>query len=85
MSIAAERAALQQTAGDVVEPEALAHFVEFLGRFHISSLSPVIDFEQDYDWGNVGHSETAERFGLCQQPSAAIRASASFGPQLPRL
>ena len=34
LDVAAERAAGQQTAGDVVEPEALAHFVEFLGRFH---------------------------------------------------
>ena len=34
LNVAAERAAGQQTAGDVVEPEALAHFVELLGSFH---------------------------------------------------
>ena len=33
----------QQTAGDVVEPEALAHFVEFLGRFHLCFLGVVPD------------------------------------------
>jgi len=34
LNVAAQRAAGQQTAGDVVEPEALAHFVELLNRFH---------------------------------------------------
>ena len=28
---------------------------------------------------------TSSALGLCQQPSAAIRASAGFGPQVPRL
>ena len=43
LDVAAERAAGQQTAGDVVEPEALAHFVEFLGGFH--RFSPKVDFD----------------------------------------
>ena len=34
LDVTAERAAGQQTAGEVVEPEALAHFVQFLGGFH---------------------------------------------------
>ena len=34
LDVAMERAAGQQAAGDVVEPETLAHFVQFLSRFH---------------------------------------------------
>jgi hypothetical protein len=39
LNVAAERAAGQQTPGDVVEPKALAHFAEFLSRYHYSSSS----------------------------------------------
>ena len=34
LDVAAKRTAGQQAAGNVIEPEALAHFVEFLCRFH---------------------------------------------------
>ena len=34
LDITAKRTARQQTAGDVVEPEALTHFMELLSRLH---------------------------------------------------
>ena len=44
-----------------------------------------IDSEQEYDRGKLRHLDTSLDLGLCQQPFAAIRTSASVGPQLPCL
>src|SRR5262249_9985810 len=38
IDIALERTGIQQLAGDVVEPEVLAHVVELSGRFHLRHL-----------------------------------------------
>ena len=41
LDVTAECAAGQQTTGDIVEPEALTYFVQFLGRsHHLSPISP---------------------------------------------
>jgi hypothetical protein len=45
----------------------------------------VIDIEQGCDRGRLRHPDTSLGVGLCQQPSAAMSAAASFGPQLRRL
>lgn len=43
----------------------------------------VIDIEQKDDRGRLRHRVASLGRGLCQPPSAAMRAPASFGPQLP--
>src|SRR5579863_1169989 len=96
LDVAAERAAGQQTADDVVEPKALAHFVKFLGRFHhfppeqnraalVWPAWPVaIRTVETRPWRDHPPAATLG-LGLRQPPFEAMIASASLGPQLRRL
>ena len=95
LDIAAERAAVQQTAGDVVEPEALAHFVEFLGRFHhlspwgavgagVAGLAGCDRGVRKYDRGILIMRTSPRARGYARNHRVRSNASASFGPQLPR-
>ena len=79
VDIAGERAAGQQSARDVVQPEALSEVVQLLCGFHIFFLS-----ERGVNLRSH-HQDGSPDIGLCQPPSAAMSASACFGPQLPAL
>ena len=64
-------------------PERLREMSLQVGYDPIAVEQGVIDVEQEHDRGKLRHPETSLGSGLCQQPSAAMSTSASFGPQLP--
>jgi hypothetical protein len=84
--------ASENHAGDVVEPKALAHLVEFLSRlYHFSPGQKrcgvgVDGYDQEkHSRRQARHPDASLGLGLCQEPSEAMIESDSFGPQLWRL